>query len=51
MVGAQGPVVGALVDGRIRWFKRIDSKKARAQLVTYLTEGEMSKGLQKLRVK
>jgi (2Fe-2S) ferredoxin len=47
----KGPVAGIYVDGRLEWFRRLDSKKARKRLVELLTQEQMHKKLKKLRVK
>ena len=47
----KGPVAGVHVDGRLEWFRRLDTGKSRKWLVEFLTQELMHKKLKKRRVK
>jgi hypothetical protein len=47
----KGPVAGVYVDGRLEWFRRLESKKSRKRLVELLAKEHMHKKLKKRRVK
>ena len=47
-----GPLVGAAIDGSLEWFSRMDSEKARRQMVDLVAgSGRLRQGLKKRRVK
>ncbi len=47
-----GPLAGAAIDGSLEWFCRMDSEKARRQLVDLVAgSGRLRQGLKKRRVK
>jgi hypothetical protein len=47
-----GPLAGAAIDGSLEWFSRMDSAKARRQLVDLVAgSGHLRPGLKKRRVK
>ena len=43
----EGPTCGLEVEGRLEWFGRLDSAKARAALVTLLEQGALERPLRK----
>ena len=47
----EGPVVGAVIGGKIEWFERMDSRKALLALPDAIESGKLSKTLRKRRSK